>query len=145
MPCPPAAQTDPTRPNSNRPDPTKAAVSARESVQAPEVSGLTDVFDSRRLHPFSLTISTTRAADRCRCQPVGRTIGRRRPIRCWQIEHAHRVPARVRAEVGVAHRHLDRGVTKQLSAAINPSAEQIQTFSAPAPYSTWRVVSPELP
>ena len=31
-----------------------------------------------------------------------------------------------------------------LSAAINPSAEQIETFSEPTPYSTWRVVSPEL-
>ena len=33
-----------------RPDLTKVAASARESVQAPEVSGLTDVFDSRRVH-----------------------------------------------------------------------------------------------
>ena len=59
-PCPPAAQTDPTVPNSNRPDLTKAAASARESVQVPEVSGLSDVFDSRRsisrsgLHPASV-------------------------------------------------------------------------------------------
>jgi transposase len=41
---------DPTRPNSNQPDLTKVAESARESVQAPEVPGLSDVFDSRRLH-----------------------------------------------------------------------------------------------
>lgn len=34
---------------------------------------------------------------------------------------------------------------RPLSAAINPSAEQIQTFSEPAPYPAWRVVSPELP
>ena|SRR5450631_1358572 len=50
--CPPAAQTDATIPNSNRPDITKVAANARESVQAPEVPGLSDVFDSRRLHPF---------------------------------------------------------------------------------------------
>ena len=42
--CPPAAQTDPTVPNSMQPDITKAAASARESVQAPEILGLTDVF-----------------------------------------------------------------------------------------------------
>ncbi len=42
------SQTDPTIPNSNRPALTKVAASARESVQAPEVSGLTDVFVARR-------------------------------------------------------------------------------------------------
>lgn len=61
--CPPAAQTDPTRPNSSQPDLTKVAVSARESVQAPEVPGLSDVFDSRRLHCFSVTILTSSTAD----------------------------------------------------------------------------------
>ena len=38
-----------------------------------------------------------------------------------------------------------RHVSGHLSAAINPSAEQIQTFSEPTTYPAWRVVRPELP